>query len=446
MKKQDLDSSASGYITDSFEGISHTFTDVEILSTSDVNVVAKAKRYGRWWLLKGLRKEVAGEAACLQRLRKEFEILMQMQHPSVVTAYGLETVEGIGYCIVMEFVDGSTLKDWLQGETTKQQRRRVADELTAAIGYVHAKGIAHRDLKPENIIVTRNGEGVKLIDFGLADTDSHAILKQPAGTPRYMSPEQMQGTIADGRNDIYSLGVIFQQMALGRPYRHIIKRCMLPIDERYQHVQALEEAISRRLSLARRWMVALLGLILIVTIGVIIVLAYRQRALNLQTRNQQQAVAMQQTTIERQRREIDTLRHHIDENKQEQTKQGAAMTALVGNVDAVTDYQERQQQQEEEQQDEAQSNDRMSSAFLAGADNLRKAVAEKGTSIDERYNRGKHAIECFMRTQTQNLTEKEKKEVRIRLQLKLDAFLRIWTNTEELLKSMKNEYKGTTTE
>ena len=215
MKKQDLDSSASGYITDSFEGISHTFTDVEILSTSDVNVVAKAKRYGRWWLLKGLRNEVAGEAACLQRLRKEFEILMQMQHPSVVTAYGLETVEGIGYCIVMEFVDGSTLKDWLQGETTKQQRRRVADELTAAIGYVHAKGIAHRDLKPENIIVTRNGEGVKLIDFGLADTDSHAILKQPAGTPRYMSPEQMQGTIADGRNDIYSLGVIFHQMALG---------------------------------------------------------------------------------------------------------------------------------------------------------------------------------------------------------------------------------------
>ena len=221
---------------------------------------------------------------------------------------------------------------------------------------------------------------------------------------------------------------------------------MLPIDERYQHVQALEEAISRRLSLARRWMVALLSLILIVTIGVIIVLAYRQRALNLQTRNQQQAVAMQQTTIERQRREIDTLRHHIDENKQEQTKQGAAMTALVGNVDAVTDYQERQQQQEEEQQDEAQSNDRMSSAFLAGVDSLRKAVAEKGTSIDERYNRGKHAIERFMRTQTQNLTDKEKKEVRIRLQLKLDAFLRIWTNREELLKSMKNEYKGSTTE
>ena len=67
----DYDSSASGYLTDSFEGISQVFTDVEILSTSEVNVVAKAKRYGRWWLLKGLRQEVAQEAGYQQRLRKE---------------------------------------------------------------------------------------------------------------------------------------------------------------------------------------------------------------------------------------------------------------------------------------------------------------------------------------------------------------------------------------
>ena len=82
----DNDNNASGYLNDSFEGIERVFTDVEILSTSEVNVVAKAKRYGRWWLLKGLRKEVAAEAGYQQRLRKEFEILMQLQHPNVVTA------------------------------------------------------------------------------------------------------------------------------------------------------------------------------------------------------------------------------------------------------------------------------------------------------------------------------------------------------------------------
>ena len=98
--QQDYDSSASGYLEDSYEGISRTFTDVEILSTSEVNVVAKAKRYGRWWLLKGLQQDVAGKAAYQQRQRKELEILMMLQHQNVVSTYGLEEVDGLGCCIV----------------------------------------------------------------------------------------------------------------------------------------------------------------------------------------------------------------------------------------------------------------------------------------------------------------------------------------------------------
>ena len=127
------DSSASGYILDSFEGISQTFTDVEILSTSEVNVVAKAKRYGRWWLLKGLRKEVAAEAGYQQRLRKELEILMLLQHPNVVAAYGIEVVEGLGRCIVMEYVDGVTLKEWLAEKPSRRMRLRVMQEMADAV-------------------------------------------------------------------------------------------------------------------------------------------------------------------------------------------------------------------------------------------------------------------------------------------------------------------------
>ena len=130
------DSSASGYILDSFEGISQTFTDVEILSTSEVNVVAKAKRYGRWWLLKGLRKEVAAEAGYQQRLRKELEILMLLQHPNVVAAYGMEVVEGLGRCIVMEYVDGVTLKEWLAEKPSRRMRIRVMLEIADAVAYV----------------------------------------------------------------------------------------------------------------------------------------------------------------------------------------------------------------------------------------------------------------------------------------------------------------------
>ncbi|MCI6856996.1 MAG: Kae1-associated serine/threonine protein kinase [Bacteroidales bacterium] len=200
--QQDYDSSTSGYLVDSFEGISSQFTDVTILSTSDVNVVAKAKRYGRWWLLKGLNKKVANQTAYMQRLRKELELLTQLEHPLLVTTIGLEKVDDIGYCIVMEYVEGTTLKEWLKEEQTRKERRRIAIQLAEAVDYIHSKGIVHRDLKPENIIVTQNGKNVKLIDFGLADTCSYAILKQPAGTPQYMSPEQMQMTVADVRNDI----------------------------------------------------------------------------------------------------------------------------------------------------------------------------------------------------------------------------------------------------
>ena len=73
-------SSASGYLTDSFEGIDRVFTDVQIVSTSATNVVAKAKRYGRWWMLKALQPEVREQSAFQLRLRKEMEILMQLQH------------------------------------------------------------------------------------------------------------------------------------------------------------------------------------------------------------------------------------------------------------------------------------------------------------------------------------------------------------------------------
>lgn len=249
--QQDYNSSASGYLEDSYEGVSRTFTDVEILSTSEVNVVAKAKRYGRWWLLKGLQQDVAGKAAYQQRQRKELEILMMLQHQNVVTAYGLEEVDGLGCCIVMEYVDGVTLRDWLQGKTTRQARRRVARELIDAVGDIHSKGVVHRDLKPENILVTRNGENIKLIDFGLADTDGHAVLKQPAGTPRYMSPEQKVKAEADARNDIYSLGIIMEQMDLGRSFLYIINRCKASKNHRYQNIGELQDAISRQQRLRR---------------------------------------------------------------------------------------------------------------------------------------------------------------------------------------------------
>ena len=427
--QQDYDSSASGYLSDSFEGLSQVFTDVEMLYTSEVNVVAKAKRYGRWWLLKGLQKKIANEAGYKQRLRKELEILIQLQHPNIVSAFALETVDGLGLCIVMEYVEGSTLKEWLHGKTQKQTRQRIARELTEAIGYIHSKGIVHRDLKPENIIITHNGENVKLIDFGLADTDSHAVLKQPAGTPHYMSPEQMQNSVADVRNDIYSLGIIFQQMKLGLGYRSIIRRCILPIDRRYPNVQTLQKAVVRQRACVRWGMILAVALLLLMTIVSLAALGLRQKEQNAFIREQQDIIATQQTEIKQQRHKMDSLQRQVGES-----------------VDEMTDYQKRQQRKEEDEQRQKQSQERMSKAFMAGIDSLRKAVKAKGTSIDERYNRGQYAIEHFMETQTHDLTNKEKKEVRTSLIQNLDAYMRIWQNTEQQLNRMKDEYNNPTTD
>ena len=322
--KQDYDSSTSGYLFDSFEGISRRFTDVTILNTSEVNIVAKAKRYGRWWLLKGLNKQVANETAYIQRLRKELELLMQLEHHFVVTTFGLEMVEDLGNCIVMEYVEGTTLKEWLKGKHTRKDRKRIAIQLGEAVDYIHTKGIVHRDLKPENIIITKNGNNVKLIDFGLADTCSYAILKQPAGTPQYMSPEQMQTAVADVRNDIYSLGIVYSKMNLGYGFKHIIHRCLKPIELRYRNVSELRNAIRRQDKTTTIF--AWVAIILLVVATAFIIVAQTLR--------------------------ISELKQQMSHNKQEQMEFHETVSSLNDSLERTTatllELSQKQQAQEAE--------------------------------------------------------------------------------------------------
>lgn len=234
----------SGYITTEYEGIHSDFTEMEALPSSGTCDLFKAKRYGRWYLLKCLKVAHAADAAYQQMLRKEFEISITLQHSAVMQVTGIEEVtlpeRGPTRCIVAEWIDGRTLSTYLAENPSQQERRRILHEIAEGIAYIHSQQVVHRDLKPSNIMVTHNGDYVKIIDFGLADTNSHAILKQPAGTMQYMAPEQMQASVADVRNDIYSLGVIMQKMGLkGRNYRRIIARCLQPIDQRYQQMDEL---------------------------------------------------------------------------------------------------------------------------------------------------------------------------------------------------------------
>ena len=228
----------SGFLKPSDFVANSNFTEFESIPTGGYCLLTRAKRNGRWWMLKGLKEPYRQDSVYRLMLQKEFDIMSQLQHPMIVSVYSLEEVSGLGLCIVMEWIDGITLKEWLQQkEHTQEQRRQVADMLLDALAYVHSRQAQHRDLKPSNILITHNGQYLKLIDFGLSDTDSHAILKADAGTEGYMAPE--------GASDIYSLGCILREMELGWLSRLVIRKCCAPSIQRYTDIKTIKRDLHR---------------------------------------------------------------------------------------------------------------------------------------------------------------------------------------------------------
>ena len=299
----DHDSSTSKFLVDDYEGISSDFIEMEPLPSREGYCdLFKAKRYGRWYLLKCLKEKEATYPVYQQMFRKEFEISVALQHQSVVQVTGLETVKlpdgRTALCIISEWIDGVTLSEYLKGasgssEPSVNERRRVAEELAEAVAYIHSQQVVHRDLKPSNIMITNNGNYVKVIDFGLADTSSHAILKQPAGTMRYMAPEQMQTSMADVRNDIYSLGVILQEMNLGGgKYRRVVERCLRPMEQRYQQMDDLLKDLHSRRGQYLMW-----GGVAAVVVAVVTLLLWQVSSLQRRSAQMEKEAAEQQLQL-----------------------------------------------------------------------------------------------------------------------------------------------------
>lgn len=237
------------------------FTEVEPLGEGALCRVFRAKRGGQWWTLKCLKEEYASRQFYISLLRKEYEILSRLQHPGVVRAIALEYVDvssaleyedvcpntrqnagsDLRLCLVEEYISGTPLDLF---EASRSVRRQLFMQLLDAVEYIHSQQIVHRDLKPQNILVTHNGRNLKIVDFGLGDADNFDILKQPAGTPAYASPEQQTTAQADVRNDIYSLGVILRGLRLGALYAVVVRRCLCQSGGRYQTVGELKAAMS----------------------------------------------------------------------------------------------------------------------------------------------------------------------------------------------------------
>ncbi|GIE96385.1 Stk1 family PASTA domain-containing Ser/Thr kinase [Paractinoplanes rishiriensis] len=207
-------------------------------------------RLGRDVAIKMLRTDLARDATFQERFRREAQNSAALNHPAIVAVYDTgEEVSSTGEklpFIVMEFVNGRTLKEVLAEEQRLQARRalEIIADICAALEFSHRHGIIHRDIKPGNVMITQNGQ-VKVMDFGIARalasgattmTQTSAVI----GTAQYLSPEQARGEAVDARSDVYAAGCVLFELLVGHP--PFVGDS--PVSVAYQHVREDPKAPS----------------------------------------------------------------------------------------------------------------------------------------------------------------------------------------------------------
>ncbi|MQY23045.1 Stk1 family PASTA domain-containing Ser/Thr kinase [Nocardia macrotermitis] len=242
----------------------------EIIGFGGMSEVHKARdeRLGRDVAIKVLRADLARDPTFYLRFKREAQNAAALNHPAIVAVYdtGEAEVDGgpLPY-IVMEYVDGDTLRDMVRGDGPLAPRRamEIIADVCAALDFSHKNGIVHRDMKPANIMINRQG-AVKVMDFGIARAiaDSSNPMTQTAaviGTAQYLSPEQARGEQVDARSDVYSVGCVLYEILTGEPpftgdspvavaYQHVREDPQLPSNVHAGVPRELDSVVLKAMS------------------------------------------------------------------------------------------------------------------------------------------------------------------------------------------------------
>ena len=194
---------------------------LEVIGVGGTAVVYKAKchRLNRYVAVKILKEEYAQDEEFRRKFHDEAQAVAMLSHPNIVNVYDVSRLGSIEY-IVMELIDGITLKEYLsrRGQLSPKEVTVFATQIARALEHAHSHNIIHRDIKPQNIMLLRDGT-VKVADFGIAhftNNDNTYCKGEAIGSVHYVSPEQAKGSFVDNRTDLYSLGVVMYEMITGR--------------------------------------------------------------------------------------------------------------------------------------------------------------------------------------------------------------------------------------
>lgn len=221
-----------------------TYTLGELLAETSFARIYRITKGGKDFLLKTPKD---GNVVFLDMIRKEYQLSLQLQHPYIASVYDYAEDTPGGPGILMEYSDARSLREFISEKPSFKLRMKVLDQLLDAVSYFHECGIVHNNLDPKDILVTKRGNNVKIIDFGLSAEDVVALGKSGRLDMGYVSPELAANSRKlDRRSDIYSLGKIIDDL-FGGKFGKIVDKCTRKkAGKRFENVDQLKAAFEKK--------------------------------------------------------------------------------------------------------------------------------------------------------------------------------------------------------